>query len=130
LVTQATLPHLRKEPNGRFVMVSSTTGNVSATHNDVAYASSKASLMGMVRALAVDEAAHGITVNAVAPGWIETESQTDSEARHGRATPMGRSGRPEEIGSAIAWLCSTEASYITGQMIVIDGGNSLPEERA
>mgnify|MGYP001570578512 CR=1 FL=1 len=130
LVTKAVLPHLRLQPNGRIVMVSSTTGNVSAIHNDITYASSKAALMGMVRALAIDEAAHGITVNAVAPGWIETESQTDSEYRHGLATPMGRSGIADEVASAIAWLCTPGASYVTGQMIVIDGGNSLPEERA
>jgi len=130
LVTKAALPHLRQQSNGRIVMVSSTTGNVNATHHDVAYASSKAALMGMVRALAIDEADHGITVNAVAPGWIETQSQTASEYRHGLATPMGRSGTPDEVASAIAWLCSPGASYITGQMIVIDGGNSITEERA
>lgn len=130
LVTKAALPHIRHQPNGRIVMVSSTTGNISAIHNDIAYASSKASLMGMVRALSIDEAAHGITVNAVAPGWIHTQSQTSSESRHGLATPMGRSGTPEEVASAIAWLCTPGASYITGQMIVIDGGNSLPEERS
>lgn len=129
LVTQAALPHLRKELAGRVVMISSTTGTVNATHRDVAYAASKASLVGMVRALAIDEASNGITVNAVAPGWIRTDSQTESEARNGLSTPMGRSGTPEEVASAIAWLCSSEASYITGQLIVVDGGNSISEER-
>jgi len=130
LVTKAVLPHLRQQSHGRVIMVASTTGNVNAARNDVAYAASKASLAGMVRALAIDEATHGITVNAVAPGWIDTESQTDSEYQNGLATPMGRSGTPDEVASAIAWLCSPGASYITGQMIVIDGGNSIPEERA
>lgn len=129
LVTQAALPHLRKEISGRIVMISSTTGTVNATHKDVAYAASKASLVGMVRALAIDEASNGITVNAVAPGWILTQSQTESESLHGLATPMGRSGTPAEVASAIAWLCSPGASYITGQMIVVDGGNSISEER-
>lgn len=129
-VTKAALPHLRQQSHGRVIMVSSTTGNISAIHNDIAYASSKAALMGMVRALAIDEASHGITVNGVAPGWIHTQSQTSSENRNGLATPMARSGTPDEVASAIAWLCSPGASYITGQMIVIDGGNSLPEERA
>lgn len=130
LITKAVLPHLRQESHGRIVMVSSTTGNVNATLNDVAYAASKASLAGMVRALAIDEATHGVTVNAVAPGWIDTESQTYSEYQNGLATPMGRSGTPDEVASAIAWLCTPGASYITGQMIVIDGGNSISEERA
>ena len=129
LVTQAALPHLRKEISGRIVMISSTTGTVNATHKDVAYAASKASLVGLVRALAIDEASNGITVNAVAPGWILTQSQTESESLHGLATPMGRSGTPAEVASAIAWLCSPGASYITGQMIVVDGGNSISEER-
>ena len=129
LVTQAALPHLRKEISGRIVMISSTTGTVNATHKDVAYAASKASLVGMVRALAIDEASNGITVNAVAPGWILTQSQTESESLQGLATPMGRSGTPAEVASAIAWLCSPGASYITGQMIVVDGGNSISEER-
>jgi 3-oxoacyl-[acyl-carrier protein] reductase len=128
LVTQCALPHLRKQQSGRIVIVSSTTGNISAIHNNVAYASAKAALVGLTRALALDEAKNNITVNAVAPGWIATDSQTKFEIKNGDATPMGRSGSPDEVASAITWLCSPGASYVTGQLIVIDGGNSLPEE--
>ncbi len=129
LVTQSALPYLRMQSEGRIVMVSSTTGTISAIHNNVAYASAKAGLVGLVRALALDEAKNNITVNAVAPGWIGTDSQMKFEIKHGDATPMERSGTPEEVASAIAWLCSPGASYITGQLIAVDGGNSLQEEQ-
>jgi 3-oxoacyl-[acyl-carrier protein] reductase len=130
MVTKALLPTLRANGDGRIIMVTSVTGSVMAMKNEVSYAASKAGLRGLMSALAIDEAPHGLTVNAVAPGWIATESQTDSEKAEGLVTPMGRSGSPEEIASAIAWLASPGASYITGQTIVVDGGNSISEERA
>ena len=130
MVTQAVLPPIRASRSGRIIMVTSVTGSVMAMKNEVSYAASKAGLRGLMSALAIDEAPHGLTVNAVAPGWIATESQTDSEKAEGLVTPMGRSGSPQEVASAIAWLASPGASYITGQTIVIDGGNSIAEERA
>lgn len=128
-ITKAALPEIRKSDSGRIVMVSSVTGPLMAMANDVAYAASKAGMVGLMRALALDEAAHGVTVNAVAPGWIATDSQTAHEAKQGAQTPLGRSARADEIASAIGWLSSREASYITGQVIVVDGGNSIAEER-
>jgi 3-oxoacyl-[acyl-carrier protein] reductase len=115
---------------GRIIMVASVTGPVMAIRSDVGYASAKAGMVGLTRAAAVDTAGHGITVNAVAPGWIATGSQTPEERGQGQATPAGRSGSPGEIAAAIAWLASPGASYITGQYLVVDGGNSIAEQRA
>jgi 3-oxoacyl-[acyl-carrier protein] reductase len=130
LLTRAALPHLKAAPFGRIVMVASTTGAVQAMRGEVAYAAAKAGLVGLTRGLALDLAGEKITVNAVAPGWIATESQTEDEAAEGRVVPIGRSGTPAEVASAIAWLCTRGASYITGQLLVIDGGNGIAEERA
>ena len=128
-VTRALLPSIRASSAGRIVMVASVTGGLMAMRGQVPYAAAKAGLIGLVRAIALDEAPHGVTVNAVAPGWIATESQTDHEHRQGLRVPMGRSGSPREVAAAIAWLSSAEASYITGQSLVVDGGNSIAEER-
>jgi 3-oxoacyl-[acyl-carrier protein] reductase len=129
LLTRAMVPGMRAAGWGRIVNVSSVSGAVMATRSDVAYATAKAGMVGLTRAVAVDEASAGITANAVAPGWIATGSQTEAEALQGRGVPMGRSGTALEVASAIAWLASPGASYITGQMIVVDGGNSVAEER-
>lgn len=128
-LTQSLLPLLRLSASGRIVAVSSVTGGTMAMRHEVSYAASKAGLEGLVRALAVDEAEHGVTVNAVAPGWIATDSQTDHEVAQGVETPMKRSGTPEEVAAVLAFLCSEKASYITGRVIVVDGGNSIVEER-
>ena len=127
--TQAVIPFMRSARWGRIINISSVTGGVMAAREDLAYAAAKAGMLGMTKALAVDEAAHGITVNAVAPGWIATGSQLPSEAHEGSLVPLARSGSPEEIASAVAWLASPGASYITGQTLVVDGGNSIAEER-
>ena len=130
LVTRACLPRMVATGWGRIVNVSSTTGAVAGVASDSAYAAAKAGLLGMTRSLCLEVARNGITVNAVAPGWITTGSQTDAERRAGEASPLGRSGTPQEVAAAIAFLCSAEASYVTGQLLVVDGGNSMVESKA
>lgn len=129
-LSKALLPTIRSAGEGRIVMVTSVTGALMAMHKEVSYAAAKGAMTGLMKALALDEASSGITVNAVAPGWIATGSQTADEKRQGVVTPVGRSGTPEEVASVIAFLVSPQASYLTGQTIVVDGGNSIAEERA
>jgi len=128
-VTRLVIPQMRAARWGRVISVASVTGPVMASRGDVAYAAAKAGLVGFTRALAVDEAGSGITANAVAPGWIATGSQLPSEALEGAQVPAGRSGTADEVASAIVWLATPGASYVTGQLIVVDGGNSVSEER-
>jgi 3-oxoacyl-[acyl-carrier protein] reductase len=129
-VTRACLRGMKARRSGRIVNVSSTTGPVTGIAFDAGYAASKAGMLGLTRSLCLEVARHGITVNAVAPGWIATGSQPEADARAGLATPMGRSGTSDEVASCVAYLCSAAASYITGQLIVIDGGNSVVEDKS
>jgi 3-oxoacyl-[acyl-carrier protein] reductase len=129
LTTRAALPGMQRAGWGRVVLVTSVTGPVMAMRAEAGYAAAKAALVGLTRSAALDYAAEGITVNAVAPGWITTASQTDDEVRQGRLTPVGRSGTAEEVAAVIGFLCTPAASYVTGQCLVVDGGNSIAEER-
>jgi 3-oxoacyl-[acyl-carrier protein] reductase len=126
-MTQATLPSMVERGYGRIVMVSSVTGPLVTAPGSAAYATAKAAMDGMMRTIAVEHGRSGITANSVAPGWIATASSLPDELEAGRHTPVGRPGTPAEVASLIVYLSSEEASYVTGQSVVVDGGNVIQE---
>jgi 3-oxoacyl-[acyl-carrier protein] reductase len=126
-LTQATLPEMVERSYGRIVMVSSVTGPLVTAPGSAAYAAAKGALDGLMRTIAIEHGRDGITANAVSPGWIATGSSEPDELEAGRHTPVGRPGTPDEVAAAIAFLCSAETSYITGQTLIVDGGNVIQE---
>jgi NAD(P)-dependent dehydrogenase (short-subunit alcohol dehydrogenase family) len=127
-VTRSALPAMYAEGWGRVVFVSSVLGATGGP-GDTAYSSTKAALLGMSKSLALEAAPRGVTSNAVLPGTIETDlvGQVDPEVLRMNIamTAQGRPGRPEEVAAAIAFLCSSEASYVSGAEISVHGGGWL-----
>jgi 3-oxoacyl-[acyl-carrier protein] reductase len=126
-VTRTVIDGMIARRYGRIVNVSSVTGPLVANPEESVYCAAKAGVLGLTRGLALDVARHGITVNAVGPGWIDTGSTTEGERAGALNTPLGRAAAPAEVGKLICFLASDDASYITGQLIVIDGGNTIQE---
>ena len=126
-VTRAAVPTMVAAGYGRIVNVSSVTGPVVSNPESTGYSAAKAGIDGLTRALALELGRDGITVNSVAPGWIDTGSSTEQERLAGTYTPVGRPGTPAEVGELIAFLASEGASYMTGASVVVDGGNTIQE---
>lgn len=128
---QACLPTMVERRYGRIVLTSSITGSIVGQPGYGHYGASKAAMLGLMRSAALEVAASGITINAVLPGNIRTPGFNDLGVDHEQAMlaaiPMGVFGEPEDVGWAVRFLASREAGYITGQTLVIDGGQVLPE---
>ncbi|WP_179402097.1 3-ketoacyl-ACP reductase FabG2 [Burkholderia guangdongensis] len=122
VVHPLTMPMVRLRRGGRIVTIASVSG-VIGNRGQVNYSAAKAGLIGATKALAVELASRGITVNCVAPGLVDTGMLDDMPLEHAlKAVPMGRVGRPDEIASAVGFLMSDAASYITRQVIGVNGG--------
>lgn len=130
---RAALPHMLEAGYGRLLATSSVAGTRQSWTAHVHYTASKAGIVGMVSTLGIEVGGRGVTVNAVAPGVIETPQALDpvnsigpdGVAAAGRANPVGRVGKPEDVASLYLFLASEAAGFINGQVITIDGGRSL-----
>jgi 3-oxoacyl-[acyl-carrier protein] reductase len=135
LMSRFAIPVMRGQRSGRIVNISSMAGVVAVPRSG-AYAASKAGVIALTRSMALDVAAWGITVNAICPGAVGTSRAILSEdpdldvaaelERRGRGIPVGRVGRPEDIAAAVAYLVGAGADYMTGQILVLDGGGHSP----
>jgi len=135
LMSRFAVPHMRAQRWGRIINISSQAGQVAAAKS-TAYSASKAAVLGFTRALSADVAPWGVTVNAIAPGMVATSRSVlsldpaldvDAEVkRRGSMLAVGRSGYPEDIAAAVAYLASEASGYMTGQTLVLDGGGSAP----
>lgn len=121
-VTKPVIKKMARQKNGAIISISSVVG-ITGNRGQVNYSAAKAGLIGATRALAQEVGRFGIRVNAVAPGFIETDMTRDLPLEEFKETiPMGRVGKPEEIARVVRFLCSDDASYITGQVIPVNGG--------
>lgn len=133
LAVKACFPIMKKQQYGRMVIISSITGPRTGIPGLAHYSASKGGINGFIKSAAIEFAPYNITINAVEPGNILTEGLqalgSDYLEKMTQAIPLGRLGSPQEIGHAALFLASDEAAFITGQSLVVDGGQTLPESR-
>ena len=139
--TKAVIPRMIKQKYGKLINISSVTGPRVATPGLTAYAASKGAISAFTRTLALETSEYGITVNAILPGWIDTPltkpmaedlkmNQEEFDIWLSKSVPMKRMGKISELGDLAVFLASDESTYITGQEIIIDGGNTIQEIKA
>lgn len=130
-IVKPVLKAMKAQNYGRVILTSSITGDITGYPGGSIYGATKAGILGFMRSAAVEYAQYGVTVNSVQPGMIATESlkrELGVLAEKGAAAvPMKRLGEPEDIGAPVCFFASEEAKYITGQSLVVDGGQILPE---
>ena len=121
LCARRALPAMREAGFGRIVALGSSAGKTGGKRHAAAYGASKAGIMVMAKSIASEYAEHGITANALAPALIDTDMIAGLPDMSGQI-PVGRLGKPEEVAAVVAFLCSTQAAYITGEVVDVNGG--------